>query len=85
MFFISRGLIRNRGSWSILLACLFHIHGVFAEREYEFSLADIEPYVIREKQQTEPVKGLQVEILQLLAKKIGHGIMLYTDPYQTLY
>ncbi|HYX33722.1 MAG TPA: hypothetical protein VE954_11460 [Oligoflexus sp.] len=48
-------------------------------------MADIEPYVIREKQQTEPVKGLQVEILQLLAKKIGHGIMLYTDPYQTLY
>lgn len=64
----------NPVKWIILLACLLHPRGSFAEHEYKFTLADIEPYVIWEQRQTGTAKGLQVEILQLLGRKMGHRI-----------
>ncbi len=72
--------MRNPVNWIILLAFLMPARGSFAEHEYKFTLADIEPYVIWENRQLGVAKGLQVELLQTLAKKIGHRISFVPIP-----
>lgn len=72
--------MRSLKDWIILLTCLFSTLGASAEREYKFTLADIEPYVIRENVPARTLKGLQVELLQLLAREIDRPISFVPIP-----